>query len=500
MRAPRTAALALALFAVTACGDDGDVGDDEVGDEGTETEGEPAYEAELRDRNCPFSSPPGRSADCYTLFVPVDREDLQAGAVALPVAVLHPAGEPSRPPTLYLHGGPGGDAFDNAAAFFDNPEAEDGDFIVFDQRGGGEALPNLDCPEVEAAWIETFTTVASPEQELAVFDTAHAACRDRLAAETKLSAFNSASNADDIEDLRVALGHEQWNLFGVSYGTRVALEVMRRHPEGIRAVVLDSVYPPQAAGVGWMRGNAETAIDRLIDGCLEEEFCAASFPDLETNWESALANLDAEPFTTSVTDTMGVPHELSITSSDLYAGLFNALYDAELIPLVPLLIFQAGQGNLGFLEDLAAQSLPLLTALAEGARLSIDCVDGGALLDAAELDEAYAANPVHATLYAGFALPHCATWGVEGGPVEATEAVVSDIPTLILAGEFDPVTPVSQAEQAAETLGDAELYEFPGLGHAVTFASGCAASMAQEFTRDLSVDPTCWMMLPQDTF
>ena len=480
-----------------------DTGDSDSEDSGTETETgepEPDYEPLLEDRSCPFQTPAGRSADCYTAYIPLDRTQLELGAVALPVAVLHPSGEATRPPVVYFHGGPGSRAFASAGSWFNNPLSEDGDLILFDQRGSGDALPSLDCPEAEAAWFASFSSVGTPTEEVDLLRLAYVDCRARLAAETDLDAFDSESNADDVEDLRLALGYESWSLYGISYGTRLAMEVMRRHPEGVRNVILDSVYPPQVGGVDWMFDSCETALDRLVAGCLEEPSCGATFPNLAADLDTAIANLDAMPYVLSIDDSEGVAHELSLTGADFYAGMYNALYDVELIPLVPFLIFSAAQGDFSFLVDLANQSIPFLTNLSEGARLSIDCADGGVLIDASQLAGVIADNSAYSTLFAAYALPHCADWDVEPVPEAFLDAVVSDIPTLLLAGEFDPVTPVSQSELAREGLSDSQLFVFPGIGHGASRDSECAADMTREFLRDSSVDSSCWSALSQDTF
>jgi pimeloyl-ACP methyl ester carboxylesterase len=506
-------AVPIVLGALTGCSDpapaeDGESGttasesESETGDTGeTETgDDEPDYEIGLLDLACPFPIPADRSADCYTLVVPLDRTQLDAGVVSLPVAVLHPAGAASRPPVVYFHGGPGGSAFASADVWFDRIASHDGDLVLFDQRGGGLATPSLDCPEVEAGWFAAFAATGTPEEELAITAGAYEQCRARLVQETDLSMFNTEAIADDADDLRRALGYETWGLYGISYGTRVGLEVMRRHGAHVHNAVLDSVYPPQVGGVAWMIDSSREALERLIAGCLAENLCSFTFPDLAADLDTAVANLDANPYPLTIDDSQGMSHDLSLTGADFYAGMFNALYDVELIPVVPLLIFQAAQGNLNFLVDLANQSIPFLTGLSEGARLSVDCVDGGALIDQAELAAAISDNPTFSTMIGAYSPAYCAMWNVEPAPAEFLAAVESEVPTLLLAGEFDPVTPVSQTELAAATIVGSQTYVFPGFGHGVSRQSPCAEQMTREFLRDSMADSSCWSALPQDTF
>jgi pimeloyl-ACP methyl ester carboxylesterase len=490
------------LVSALACGEPSPSGDDGSSTTGTsegETDG-PGYTVELRERGCPFAIPDGRTASCYTLVVPLDRGAPERGDAELPVAVLHPATAATRPPVVYFHGGPGGDVFARADAWFDRDAARDGDLIVFDQRGSGAATPSLDCPELEAGWLAAFSIAGTPEQELAVLADAYADCHARLSAEVDLSWFDTETIAADVEELRVALGLDSWSVYGISYGSRVALEVMRRDGEHVRNAVLDSVYPPEVGGVGWMVESAEEALDRMSAGCLAEPLCSATFPNLAADLDAAVASLDATPYAVSFTDSHGDIHELQLTGADFHAGMYNALYDVELIPVVPLLIFQAAQGNFGFLVDLAAQSVPQLTRLAEGARLSIDCADAAPLFAADALAPAIAEHPRFATLFGAYALPYCELWDVESASPEFVEPVVSDIPTLLLAGEFDPVTPAAHAELAAASLANSHVYVFPGYGHGVSVDSSCAAQMAGQFLRDAAADDACWSALPHNTF
>ena len=474
----------------------------ETSAESETSDAEPDYEVELLDRECPFEIPSERSAECYTLRVPLDRDAPAQGVVELPIAVLHPAGAALREPVLNLHGGPGGRSFIHGANWFARALSQDGDLILFDQRGSGDALPNLDCPELEGGWFASFTATLAPEAELELMAEAVEACRDRLAAETDLDAYDTPTSARDVEDLRRALGIERWNLYGTSYGSRLALEIMRQAGERVDAAVLDSAYPPQLGDVEWMERGALEALPRLIEGCLAEASCGAQFPGLSQNLADAIVALDAEPYAAAAEDSMGGTHELLLTGADMYAGLYNALYDPELIPNVPLLIAIAGiGGNFNFLDLLAEQALPSLIREAEGARFSIDCADTGRLVDAQELSLSLAAHPELTTAYMGYAVPFCALWGVEPVPAAFNEPVVSDVPALVLAGEFDSVTPSWQGELTVETLSAGELLVFPGQGHAPSFRNECAAQIVRGFFVDQAVlDYSCFDEQPETTF
>ena len=208
---------------------------------------------------------------CGYLIVPEDRSDPDSQPISLHVAVFtSESEEPAPDPIVYLEGGPGGHALEIVPFIFEDriaPFLTNRHFIVFDQRVVGYSEPNLDCPELIALTHETLDQQLSVEEQRAGGLSASLACRDRLIGEgVNLKAYTSAENAADLNALRQALGYEEWNLYGISYGTRLALTAMRDHPEGIRSVVLDSAYPLQVDLPTSLLSNADRAFSQLFGG------------------------------------------------------------------------------------------------------------------------------------------------------------------------------------------------------------------------------------------
>ncbi|MCU0491295.1 MAG: alpha/beta hydrolase, partial [Chloroflexaceae bacterium] len=174
---------------------------------------------------------------CGTLTVTEDRKQNGGRLIQLAVVVVASiAADPAPDPILFLAGGPGGGAINDVEDWLYSPLRDERDIILLDQRGTGYSQPNLACPELADEGYDT---------ELDALE----ACRDRLRQQwVNLQAYNSAATAADVAELREALGYEQINLFGVSYGSRVALTVLRDAPQGIRSVILDSAYPPEVNG------------------------------------------------------------------------------------------------------------------------------------------------------------------------------------------------------------------------------------------------------------
>lgn len=435
----------------------------------------------------------GDNLDCGYLIVPEDRSDPTSPEIELAFAVLYAADEDVQPdPIIYLEGGPGGNAVGGLEDWLDIPYIQDRDLILLDQRGTGYSLPSLNCPELEETG-----------------EGATQACRDRLVSEgINLQAYNSAENAADIADLRVALGYDEWNLYGISYGTRLALTVMRDFPEGIRSVVIDSVYPPEVASWEEYAQNTVEVFGRLFQACAADADCNADYPNLEQVFYSTVEALDAQPADYAGIDPdTGNGIEMSLSGNDLIERVFQLLYSTESIPYLPWVIDEVANGNYAALDDLESGAVfdsgfrrqedgEDITD-SEGMYMSVECQEEIAFLDEAKSLANIPAQP--AALYQNSldaiqtTFSDCQIWGVAAAdPIEA-QPVVSDIPTLIAAGQFDPITPAKWAESAASHLKNSFYVLFPGGGHGVIDMNECSQDVMQNFLDDPTREPdaTC---------
>jgi pimeloyl-ACP methyl ester carboxylesterase len=321
----------------------------------------------------------------------------------------------------------------------------------------------------------------SHEDELELMRDATVACRQRLVREgIDLDAYNTVENAADVADLRRAMDIDEWNLYGVSYGTRLALETMRSHPEGIRSVVLDSVYPTDVAGIETYTTGAADAIGRLVTACDADVDCAVLQPELDQILQTVVDRYNAAP----VEVNLVTGETLLITGDDIYAGLFDALYDTEIIPTLPTVIEALAGGDIGILQVLAEQALPAIGGPSKGMFLSVECADAAKFADPeGDAQAAVAAGP-QGGIVRFSAQAYCDLWDVEPLPRSFSRPVRSRIPTLVLAGSLDPITPASDSARAAEALRSGQYFEFAGFGHAVTRGLECPRAIRQEFLAD----------------
>lgn len=454
----------------------------------------------FRAADCPF---PGGDDEprfeCGYLYVAEDHGNPNSSVIGLAVAVLRSStGSSALTPLVYLEGGPGGSALDAAGELWINsPLGQGRDIILIDQRGTGYSHPTLNCIE-----LDDEEYYDSEEYEI------YEACADRLRSEgIDLTQYNSVDNAADIEDLRTALGYDQIDLFGVSYGTRLALNVMRYHPDGIRAVILDSVYPPQVDPISGEPIQTMQALEVLFDGCVSDPVCDSAFPELEAVFYDTYDYLNEEPLVVEYED--GSSEEL--TGDAMIDTLIQSLYDAKTIPYLPAFIYALYDGDIYYAYDILdapyinepyveGPELPedyVDVSDSEGMYETVTCNEEVAFADYDEVEAAFTGYPETITesllssVY--YVIEDCAYWGAgQADPVENT-AVVSDIPTLIVNGEYDPVTPPAWAQAAADGLSNSQIFIFPGYGHAVIDAGPCPGQLMLAFLDDpyAALDSSC---------
>ena len=193
-----------------------------------------------------------KGARCGRISVPESRQRPGGRTIRLSVAIIPAkAAKPKSDPIVWLAGGPGDDAITEVPMALAGKLNENRDVIFLSQRGTYSAQPRLTCESLDRWALETLNVPWDAAAAGNAYSAATLKCRRELAAKTDdLGAFNTLESADDLEDLRVALHIAKWNLYGISYGTDLALTYMRRHPGGIRAVGIDGVLPPSLAGGG----------------------------------------------------------------------------------------------------------------------------------------------------------------------------------------------------------------------------------------------------------
>lgn len=426
---------------------------------------------------------------CGTVKVPADRSDADSTMISLPVARIHDvAADPSAAPVLLLHGGPGGSLLDSyPAATAAAPWLTERDAVLWDQRGSGRSEPSLNCPEKEIAAVEALGAADPFEDELEADLAAAQECHDRLVdAGIDLDDYDTPASVADIESIRQALGVEQWNLVGASYGTRLGLAYAREHADRVRTLTIDSVYPTQIGGAQRALDTPDDAFDRLIEACAEDPACDEAHPDLGATLERAVAELDERPdVLTSTVEVAGETSErtFELTGADLRSGMFAGMYDSELIPLIPGIISSIAEGDRSILPTYISMAMPRIVGLSEGAFFAIDCADSGRQLDGASSEEIAGQGETSLFSFISSQL-HCETWDVEFVPESFEEPALPDVPTLVFAGTLDPITPYDDSVEQAEAMPNARFVGVPRGGHGVRSFDGCTTEAFLGFLAD----------------
>lgn len=250
-------------------------------------------------RPLPAGEIEGQTVICGRVEVPEVHGNDQSRRIGLAFAVLKARTQsPAPDPLVYLHGGPGGgavkDLWSIVVPIFDQFRNRR-DLVTFDQRAAGISSDMVTCFDTLGANIVSLMApgaVAESAPEVELF----ARCLDEIQAKGgDITAYNTTQNAYDTQALMRALGYAEWNLYGISYGTQLALEVMRSAPEGTRSVVIDSVFPPDVKGYDENIKPLQESIQATLDQCAADPTCAAAYPDLEGTLVRVADKLQANP-------------------------------------------------------------------------------------------------------------------------------------------------------------------------------------------------------------
>lgn len=397
---------------------------------------------------------------------------IEVDGASLAVAVLH-GPDPDRAPVLFLHGGPGGRAVADRDRWL-APRSEllaNHDVVLVDQRGGGNSTPSLDCPEMEYRGPEDNAPEGLAEDR---------ACRNRLvSAGFEPSTVTVGRIAADLVAVRRVLAIDRWHLYGVSYGTRIALELLRIDDAAIVSLALDSVVPPDADETADLPDGIVAALAKLEDRCTDDGSCPVGVLEPLRRTLDRLARdptvvqIDARSLTFDDTAFLAASVR-TLSRPDGPMALTEAIALADAGRLAEAV------DRLAPVDASAGTSRSAGDTLSEGAWVAVTCGDQrpGMAFEPTDLDD-----PVHRAEHGRWSelRARCAAWKIPSSDPATRTPVRSAVPTLILAGELDPITPARWAETVARWLDDVEVVVSPRWTHAPSTWNPCATHLVTQF-------------------
>ena len=441
---------------------------------------------ELNFNPCELSTLDGRgmlSALCADWKQPIDPGDTESTQIDLFVVKVSSASPNPKPdPLLIINGGPGGSSvdllIDLAAANVFKRILNKRDVIVMDQRGTGRSS-SLACPALADNQLQiTDTDIKLLTKE----------CLGQLNYDPRY--FSTTHAVQDIESLRIALGRDRLNVYGVSYGSRVAVEYARQFEQSTRTLILDGVVPPTIALGPGVATKSQEALDLVFEQCRESVPCNDAFPSLDEKFWDLMTRLEKHPVNTKFQDPRsGDPIEVEVEKEHLALVVRMSLYNPELRSLLPYLIYETSLKN--DFSRIAATATQLLNQLGQsisnGMHNAVACAEDVPFYDEQQRlikdsKETYMGSDFHQSL-----IEICSEWPVGPTNESMKQVFTSKTPSLILSGQYDPVTPPSYGEQLASNLENRLHIIGEGQGHGL-ISRGCIPKVIADFLEDPNLE------------
>lgn len=441
--------------------------------------GDTATESRLSLAPCridlPVPTPDGQRdtpARCGTFTVPENRHQSGGRTLALKVVILPSSSAQPREPIYYLSGGPGQAATDQAGDLAGSAYLDERELVLMDVRGTGRDN-GLDCAfggsdEDLQGYLEPFFAEGAQV----------AGCRDALSKRFDLRQYTTTIAMQDLDELRQALGHDKIVIEAGSYGTRAALTYIRSFGRHVRAAALFSAVPIENRAPLFHASAAQRAIDLLAEDCRNEPACAAASLDVRGDLDAILAQLRRERAQVTVPHPVThAPTDLTLSTTAFSDGLRVMLYSSEQARRVPLLLRRARQGDFSPFATAALQaSRGFKQAIRAGLMLSFTCSEDVLRIRPEEIAGETAGSFIGDARVRG-QVAACESWPRGEVPASYYEPFRSDVPVLLISGQFDPVTPPAWGETMRQSFPNSAHVVVPG---AHVPASDCTMALTRQ--------------------
>jgi pimeloyl-ACP methyl ester carboxylesterase len=445
----------------------------------------------LRPAPCLAPVAHGERIACYVLVVPENRHAPHSRTIEVPVTILRSrSAHPAPDPLVYTEGGPGGATIRDIVTGKPIVFLDHRDFIAIEQRGAGLSRPSLACNEYRDALyrlgLANQTIAADPAP---LRSAARTCARQYARAGVDPAGYTTEEIAEDVNDLRRALHVRQIDVYGISYSTRVFLELLRRHPGTVRSAILDSTLPPDVRYDEAAGDNVKRALDHLFAACSRDASCDRAFPHLAARFQRLVTALSQHPRKVMLIQPLEKRRvSFLMNGRNAVDAVVQGLLQPREIPSLPGVISAAAKGDVSGLVPLLQQSLQQ-SDYSWGMRISVLCHDEAPFERPAVL-----AAQAHDPRLGGFVaydLPAdvCAAWH-SGAANHPAQPVRSTTPSLVFAGEYDPLTPPAWGQRVRKGLPTSYFVLMPGRSHLAAIATSCGDAMAEAFLEHPATPPS----------
>lgn len=442
----------------------------------------------------PMKIPDGQVYRFGYLEVPENRKVSHSNRIQLPVYIFKSRNpSPKTDPIIYSVGGPGSSTMPSAQYMKVYEYLDDRDFILLEQRGNYYAKPHLGCPE----WAEAIYTSNLPSTSQTQADSikkqAAQTCRDRLTQEgIDLNGYNTNESAADIAALTKLLGVDQYNLLTISYSTKIAQVLLRDYPAGIRSVVMDSPLPLEVSYDEESNQNLLAGIDQILSDCQADPSCNTAYPEIKERFYSYLEQITNHPQEILVKNPNTQEEERFLLQGKDIAILLSELSTPD-VPLLPIKIQQLLEGDYALVQSLLANRFKGPHAGAGvGMRLSVWCAEEYPFVSQRKITEENRKYPgIKGLSPAVYDSSICNIWSVERAHQRENKAIQSEVPILLISGEYDNITPPKWAAQMKTNLPNSYHLIFKGWKHTATtyWNNLCAMQTANAFFNNPQAKP-----------
>jgi len=400
-------------------------------------------------------------------------------------------------PVLFINGGPGDANVLNHDGIRDWSDYIDGlnwarDFIVMDHRGTGLSQPKPECKALYDYYEKSLVTKVGFKQEVRRDYVNFERCLKQVNEQHDLANYSTFHSTQDIRDLMNTMDYSSWNLFGVSYGTRVALELMRAQPDNVRSVILDSVYPTDKHSLLKWPSLQDNAVEMVFERCKKTKACDEEYPELRKLLTEALLELKDKPRKVNVYNYYNDRYyDAYINDQRFLTAIYISMYNEQLLPHIPAAIYGAAYEDSALME-------PIISAFADYMLdkdfndvvfFSVECNDSKRISEPQYQKEISKYPYLKKYHRYDWQYNTCRNWTSDAEKILPVAHVKSNIPTLVLSGEYDPVTPWQWGKEVHNYLLNSYYFKYADMGHSVLTANNCAVKNSRDFLNNPNEQP-----------